>query len=186
MLEYLKKVLGEHLIIVVLIVVLAPFTTISVVSLFFAREHEIVYDLRKVYAECGFAGTPEKDCVARYEMVIGNTGLQEEPVRLVWPFDISVWDRDQQVLNIAADNPRGQDPHLTCETRIEQSTCVIENFAPGSMLVLKFTCLGCSSQDSGMLEEKPVNVETEATVSRGDPRVTSFLRRLQNLLNVII
>ena len=81
MLEFIKKMLREHLVLTVLILVLAPFTTLSLASLFFASDREIVYTMNKVFANCGLSGIPERDCVALYEIIIGNTGMREETVR---------------------------------------------------------------------------------------------------------
>jgi len=186
MLEFIKRSLHEHLVLSVLIVVLAPFATYSVVSLFFASEREIVYELNAVFTQCGLSKIPGKDCTALYELIIGNTGTREEKVRLVWPFDLSPWERGQRVLNIAADQPRGHDPQIACETSGTRSECVMENFAPDALVIMKFTCFACSGHDTGLMEEKTVTVETEADVAQGDPRVTAVFRRLQNLLNLFL
>ena len=66
MLEFIKRSLHEHLVLSVLIVVLAPFATYSVVSLFFASEREIVYELNAVFTQCGLSKIPGKDCTALY------------------------------------------------------------------------------------------------------------------------
>jgi len=184
MMEFIKKMVSEHLVLSVLIGILAPFTTISLVSLFFASEREIVYELHEVVTYCALSGTPGKNCVATYELIIGNMGEKEETVRLVWPFDLSPWERDQQVMNIAADQPRPHDPGIACETSGSQSECIMENFAPGALVIMKFSCLACSGSDIGMLEEKKVSLETGANVAHGDPRVTTVVRRLQNLLSL--
>ena len=186
MVEFIKKALREHLVLTVLIGILAPFTTLSLISLFFASEREIVYEFNEVFTYCGLSRTPGNDCTALYELIFGNTGLQEETVRLVWPFDLSPWEREQQVLNIAADQPRGHDPRIACETSGTQSECIMENFAPGALVILKFSCLACSGHDTGMMEEKTVAIETGAAVAHGDPRVTTVFRRLQNLLHLFL
>lgn len=186
MLEFIKKMLREHLVLSVLILVLAPFTTLSLASLFFASDREIVYTMNKVFANCGLSGIPERDCVALYEIIIGNTGMQDETVRLVWDFDLSAWERGQQILNISADRPRGHDPVLACKTSEFHSECGMEKFAPGALVIMKITCLACSSQTIGRMEDKPVAVQTAAHMARGDPRVTIVFRRLQNLMNLFI
>ena len=186
MVEFIKKMIREHLVLTVLTGVLAPVATFSVVSLFFAAEREIVYELNAVFTQCGLSKIPGKDCTALYELIIGNTGTREESVRLVWPFDLSPWERGQRVLNIAADEPRGRDPQIACQTSGIRSACVMENFAPGAVVIMKFTCFACSGHDTGMMEEKPVDVETEAPVVHGDPRVTTVFRRLQNFLKLFL
>jgi hypothetical protein len=170
----------------VLIGILAPFTTFSLVSLLFASDREIVYALNQVVSTCLLSGTPGKNCVAIYELVIGNTGTQEEKVHLTWPFDLSPWKRGQQILNIAADQPRRHDPRISCDTSESQSECYLEEFAPGALVIMKFTCMACSGNDIGMLEEKKVSLETDAKISHGDPRVTTVVRRLENFLNLFL
>ena len=184
--KFIKKMIREHVVLAVCIGVLAPFTTLSVISLFFSSDREIVYVLNEVFSRCGISKIPGKDCTAIYEFIIGNTGTREETVRLVWPFNLSVWDRGQQILNIAADQPRGRDPQLACETTVAQSTCLIENFAAGALLIIKLSCLACNGHEIGMMEGKPVAVQTIAKISHGDPRVTTVFRRLQDLLNLFL
>lgn len=186
MLEFIKRSLREHLVLTVVIGVLAPFTTLSVASLLFASEREIVYELNEIFIQCGLSKIPGKDCTALYEFIIGNTGVQEETVRLVWPFDLSPWNREQKVLNIAADQPRDHDPRITWQTSGTRSECILENFAPGALVIMKFSCLACSGHDAGTMKGTTIAVETEAAVARGDPRVTTMSRRLQNLLNLFL
>ena len=186
MLKFIKKSLREHLVLTVVIGVLAPFTTFSAVSLFFASEREIVYELNEIFSQCGLSKIPGKDCTALYELIIGNTGVQEETVRLVWPFDLSPWERGQKVLNIAADQPRAHDPQIICQTSGTQGECVMDNFAPGALVIMKFSCLACSGHDAGTMEGKPVVVETTASVAHGDPRVNTLFRRMQNFLNLFL
>ena len=186
MVEFIKKMIREHLVLTVLIGVLAPFATLSIVSLFFASDREIVYELHKVFAYCGLSRIPGKDCTAVYEVIIGNTGIKDETVRLVWHFDLSTWERGQRILNISADQPRGHDPELGCDTSGAKSECVLKNFAPGALVIMKFTCLACSSQVVSIMEDKPVAVQTEASIAHGDPRVTIVFRRLLNLLNLFL
>ena len=76
MTEFIKKMIREHLVLTVLIGVLAPFTTLSLVSLLFASEREIVYALNEVFTYCGLSKIPGKDCIAIYEFIIGNTGMR--------------------------------------------------------------------------------------------------------------
>ena len=186
MTKFIKDSLREHMVLAVFTGILAPFTAISLVSLFFASEREIVYELNEVVTYCTLSGTPGKNCVALYELIIGNTGGQEETVRLIWPFDLSPWEREQQVLNIAADQPRSHDPGVACDISESQSECVMENFAPGALVIMKFSCLACSGNDIGMLEENKVSLETGASVAHGDPRVTTVVRRLENFLNLFL
>jgi len=184
--EFIKKSLREHLVLALLIVVLLPFTGLSVFSLFYSSSREIVYDQNKVLEYCAHAGTPGKNCTALYEIIIGNTGSQEETVRLAWPFDLSAWERGQKILNIAADEPREHDPRLACETSPTQSACTLDNFAPGTLVIMKFTCLACSGLEVGRMEGKPVAVESTAKIAHGDPRVNTIFRRFENLLSIFL
>ncbi|MGH8120363.1 MAG: hypothetical protein ACRESK_07095, partial [Gammaproteobacteria bacterium] len=166
--------------------VLLPFTGLSIFSLLFSSAREIVYEQNKVFEYCTPSGTSGNNCTALHEIIIGNTGTEMETVRLVWPFDLSLWERGQKILNIAADEPRNHDPEITCETSRTQSVCVLEDFATGTLVIMKFSCLACSGREIGLMEGKAVAVETIAPVAQGDPRVNILFRRLQKFLNLFL
>ena len=184
--EFIKKALREHLVLVLLVLVLLPFTGLSVFSLFFSSAREIVYEQNKIFEFCAPSGTPGKSCTALYEFIIGNTGSRKETIRLAWPFDLTTWERRQKIMNIAADQPREHDPRLACDTSPTQSACVLSDIAPGTLVIMKFTCFACSNLDIGRMDEKPVAVETTAKIAHGDPRVNTIFRRFQNLLSIFL
>lgn len=186
MIEFIRKFLREHLVLSVLIIVLAPFTTLSVFSLFFASDREVVYDAHMVSSHCGLSNIPGKDCAGIYNVIIGNTGTQEEIVQISWPLDLIHWQTDKKIMNIAADDPRTHDPVFTCDMTETYSKCVINKFAPGALMIIKLVCYACSSRDLDRLENTPVEIQTVAVLSYGDPRVTAVMRRIQILLNFIL
>jgi hypothetical protein len=86
------------------------------------------------------------------------------------------------VLNIAADEPRTHDPVVICESSVEQTECSVERLAPGTLLILRFTCMPCRGTEVATLGEGQPEIRAVARVYRGDPRVSAIVRRLQVLL----
>ena len=179
------KLIREHLVIVILIVVLTPLTGISIASLFFAREREIVYEAYMMVSQCLEGGIPGQNCVGIYQVNIGNTGEHEESARLSWPMDLANWKIDHQISNISADAPRSHDPEVKCDMSGSPGICEIEQFAPGTFVEIKLVCYNCSGHEVSQLEEVPVAVDSDAVISKGNPRVSILVRRLQVLLSFI-
>jgi hypothetical protein len=151
-------------------------------SLLFAPERAIMHDGRLVFADCELAGAePGRGCVAEYEFMLANTGRREERVVATWPAAIGRWSLQERVQNIAADEPRSHDPVVACSAAAGQSECIVDRFAPGTLLILRFRCLPCGGGEIAGLGEARPGIQTEARVYRGDPRVSALVRRLQVL-----
>ena len=180
------KLVREHLIIVVLIVVLTPLTGITIASLFFSREREIVYEAYMMVSQCLQSGVPGENCVGIYQVNIGNTGEHEESAHLSWPMDLAKWKTDWKIQNIAADAPRSYDPVVNCDMSENPGECTIEQFAPGTFVEIQLVCYNCSGNEVSQLEELPVDITSSSPViSRGNPKVSILVRRLQVLLSFI-
>lgn len=184
MLEQAWKYLRMHPVLYVLITILIPFGTASIVSLLISSDREIIYETSLV-SHCGLSNVPDKDCVGLYHITLGNTGTRAESMLLTWPFDLSGWQRGHNILNIAADSPRANDPVVDCKMMESATACTIDQFAPGAMLIMDWTCYACGGMDLEKLEEMPVNLQSSATIAYGDPRVTILFRRLQALLQYL-
>ena len=184
--SHFLQLVREHVIIVLLIIILTPLTGITIASLFFSRDHEIVYEAYMMVSQCLQSGTPGQNCVGIYQVNIGNTGVHEESVRLSWPMDLAMWKTDWKIQNIAADEPRKHDPVVKCEMSDESGQCVIEQFAPGTFVEIQLVCYNCSGNEVSQLEELPVDVTSSSPViSRGNPKVSILVRRLQVMLSFV-
>ena len=180
------KLVREHLVIVLLIIILTPLTGITIASLFFARDREIVYEAYMMVSQCLQTGTPGQNCVGIYQVNIGNTGEQEESVLLSWPMDLARWKTDWKIQNIAADAPRSHDPVVECEMSEEPGECTIDQFAPGTFVEVQLVCYNCAEEEVQQLKELQVDVTSSSPViSRGNPQVSILVRRLQVLLSFI-
>lgn len=180
------KLVREHLVIVVLIVVLTPLTGITIVSLFFSRDREIVYEAYMTVSQCLQTGTPGQNCVGIYQVNIGNIGEEEESVLFSWPMDLSRWITAKKVRNIAADTPREHDPVVNCEMSENSGECKIDQFAPGTLLEMQLVCYQCAEEEVRQLKDLQVDVTSSSPViSTGNPQLSILFRRLQVLLSFI-
>lgn len=182
MLDLLRESLRKRLVLTVFLAGLIPLGGFSVISLWVPFGREIVYEQHMVFSLCGLPGAKqEKGCTARIELIIGNTGREDENVSVVWPRHEGKWRSHHYVRNISADEPRSRDPVLRCAAEQGRQECIIEQFTPGTMVFMELDCHGCSGRELELLEDTPLEVQTAAHVFYGDPRVTALFRRLQVL-----
>ena len=182
MLNDIYNLVRKHYIRTVLIIVLATTGGYTIFGLVFPFQREIVYEMHTVFATCppSMAG----NCVARVELVIGNTGHAEESVSLAWPDYQGNWTRGERVLNISADRRRARDPFVSCAVVPGQQECIIRQFSPGALVIMHLDCYQCSRQQVQLLAETPLVIQTEAHTAYGDPRVAVLLRRLLALAHL--
>jgi len=187
MIDFFRDALREHLLLTVFLVGLLPAGAFSVISMAFPFGREIVYDTHTVFATCGSSGAiAGRHCTARVELIIGNTGNSEESVRIVWPRYEGPWGRDHNVLDISADRPRSGDPVIDCTVAEGRQECAIDRFAAGALVVMHLDCYRCSKREVEWLDDSPLEVQSAAHVSYGDPRVTLLFRRLTALVRLFI
>jgi hypothetical protein len=148
-------------------------------SFLFAPARAVMHNGHLVFFDCNLPG--DRPCVAEYEYMLANTGRQDESAVTAWPVDLERWSRGQRVLNIAADEPRAHDPVVACESSVERTECSVERLAPGTLLILRFTCMPCHGTGVAALGDGQPEIRTAARVYRGDPRVSAIVRRLQVL-----
>lgn len=177
--DILFKLFRDHLLIVVALLLFIPVSAISVIALVWQSEHEVLWHGSWVFRECSLpGGEGASGCVAQYELSFGNTGDHTEQVRLDWPVDLRRWSMDWQVLNINAGRRRSNDPQFTCPGMSGITRCSIEDFAAGTLLIIKLRCLLCDRTEVLAIEQNPPNVTSEARVYASDPRGTLLFRRL--------
>ena len=186
MIESIKKIIQKYLLLSRITAILVPVTILTAIFLFIYSNREIVYKT-DINSKCGLSGSRGKDCAGVYHIIIGNTGAREEKVRLLWPRDLSAWgNADFRIMNITADRPRAHDPVCKCAITGIERVCAINNFAPGTLVIMEFECYACSKEEISRLVDTPVTVQTEANTLHGDPRITTLFWRMQNLLNVFM
>ena len=181
------KLVREHLFMFIIALCLLPLGAASIRSLYFISGSEITYDEYTVFAMCDLKGAPKgRDCVGRYEIIIGNTGDREETVVLSWPPALSDWSQDYRVLNIAADASRDHDPSFSCSTSESRFECHIERFAPGAMIDISLSCLPCGGKELQLINGTPAVLESNARIYKGDPRVNVLWRRVHGFLQIFM
>ena len=182
MLGFLRDCYRNHSILTIAGISLAVLGFLSTLAMLFPFNREIFFEQHPVFATCmATAGKGTKTCVARIELQVGNTGNTEESVNFTWPHYEGGWTSGHQVLNISADRRRSHDPDIRCQVDEEQQECAITRFAAGTLIVMHMDCLQCDRQEIKLLHETPLQIQTEAHIFHGDPRVTVLFRRLTAL-----
>ncbi len=177
--ETLVTFFREHIILFVLAVCMVPLGAVSAMSLLIGIGSEVVYEERPIFTMCNLRGAPEgKDCVGSYELSIGNTGHNNESLKMLWPATVGNWSHSHQIMNIAADEPREKDPTFKCMKSEEAFECNLQEFTPGALVIIKMSCLGCSNKDMDIINGKTIKLETDADLYKGNPRVSVFWRRI--------
>ncbi|MBI2994946.1 MAG: hypothetical protein HYY48_12340 [Gammaproteobacteria bacterium] len=184
MLDLFRESLRKYFVQTILVIVLIPAGVFSASSVLFPFSREIVYDMHTVFSTCHAIRAGQ--CVARMELIIGNTGHTDETVNLVWPRFEGPWSQYHNVLDISADRPRGGDPVVRCSVAEGRQECSIEQFAAGALVIMQLDCYRCSKREVEMLGDTPLEIQTGAHASYGDPRVTLLFRRLLALARLFM
>ena len=183
---WLQGLLREHLAGAVLLLLCLPFSVISVVALLWTSSHEVLWHGGWVFRQCGIDGTAAgRDCVAGYELALGNSGSGEEELGIEWPVDVRDWTFDHRVLDLDGASDRANDPEVQCARDADAMYCTVARFAPGTLLLLRLRCLQCGHAALDRIESTVPVVLSTATVHQGDPRATVLFRRLGVLLRLL-
>jgi len=180
--DLLRDYYRNHAVLAIAIMALITLGLFSTIAILFPFKREIFYEMHPVFTMClpASTGTGE-NCVARMEINIGNTGDTEEMAALRWPHVQGNWTSGHDVFNISADRRRSHDPLVRCEVLEEEQECTIDQFAAGTLVVMRLDCFQCSSHEISLMKETPMDIQSEAHTFYGDPRVTLLLRRLMAL-----
>lgn len=177
--DVLLKLLREHLITIVALLVIVPLGAISARALLWHSEREVLWHGAWTLQYCRLlAGNGGTNCIGQYELSFGNTGRHTELVLIDWPVDLRHWSMKSKVLNISAERQRANDPEFSCKKRAEETNCAISDFAAGTLLIITFRCLSCDQRELQAVGNNLPTVSSEARVYASDPRATLLFRRL--------
>lgn len=164
---------------------LLPLALLLVVAIFWQPQREILWNGSWIIKTClKLPAQGSSSCIGQYELSIANTGKRSERLTVEWPSSLDGWSAEGRVLNLSADFPRANDPEYRCDWSAGQAACSIENFAPGTLLVLKIHCSMCEWSELESLDRLAPVLVSEAKVHRSDPRSTYLFRRLRLLLGL--
>jgi len=165
--------------------VLLPMALLLVLAIFWQPQREILWNGSWVLKTCLKLPTQKSSsCIGQYELSIANTGKRSERVRVEWPLSLDGWSAEGRVLDLSADFRRANDPEYRCDWAAGHAACSIEEFAPGTLLVLNIHCFTCAWSELESLDQQAPVLVSEASVHRSDPRSTYLFRRLRLLLGL--
>jgi hypothetical protein len=177
--DFLRRVFGGKLVAAGLLILLIPVSAISVISIFWQPEHEVLWHGSWLINNCNILQSQDgSKCIGQYELSVANTGDQPELVQIRWPLDLGHWSVDQKVLNLSADRKRLNDPDIACDWHAAEAKCSIKDFAAGTLLLITLRCLSCERAALEFLSSHPPTIISDAKVYESDPRGTLLFRRL--------
>ena len=156
-------------------VIVIALLNVSIKSLIFNSDKEIVYDFSAPRAICSKEAT---SCIYIGEFELANTGIETlESVSIDFgemPEGIS---GSLKVLNLNAGNPREFDPKISNINFKKGGVIEINNFAPGTYIELSHSGWIPAQQKELLVNFSP-KVNAKAAILQGDPRGTELVRLL--------
>ena len=184
--ELIRQLLREHLLGGIALLLFLPVSAISVLALAWPVDREVLWYGDWVFSQCGLKSAPVAgNCVAQYELAIGNSGSTEERVDVDWDVDLRAWTLDHRVLDLSGDRARAHDPVLDCRREAERMQCSLDRFAAGTLVIIRLRCLLCARNTLRHVGDSPPRLLSTARVHRSDPRATLLFRRLGVLLSLV-
>lgn len=157
----------------------------TALKVIFAADDEVSYSAGLSMTTCsGFLANDRggDDCVARYEMVLGNTGSQPQPRIEIRFAPVSILGHiNYQALSIVASANRSVSPEISYSQEGEILLFVVENLAPNRLVEIDFDARGRGPAEQLAFAE--AQIRGPATVIESNPRLTVVSRFVRNLFS---
>lgn len=127
-----------------------------------------------------------QSCAFVYELAVANIGKEaQDGLRIEWPLDMQRWDTGTYVSDIIASARETQPPRIQTAYESGRTAHTVSGLMPNTMVMIKASCLRCTPEQlQTMRETRPVIV-ARGTVSEGDPRFSTLMRGLMNVLRLV-
>ncbi|MGD2130791.1 MAG: hypothetical protein PVJ33_15930 [Lysobacterales bacterium] len=140
------------------------------VAVFSKGAYEIIYRYDETVRAC-----MERYCVYGAELSIANTGDRDQELVVVEIAGVPGGLRgSHRILNLSAAEPRSGDPEISWRQENGVSRLEIGKFAPGTLVLAKFSGVYPAEQQTA--EQPTVEVKVKGRVIEGDPRAITLGR----------
>ncbi len=161
---------------IIAFIIIVIIFNISLKSIFFGADREILYDYGMDYLVC-FKADPR--CLYRSYVKLANTGsveLNNVSIRFKqFPKDANIRLR---VKNLNASKPRGENPIFENRYLQEGNFLRISNFTPGALVIMEFEGY-IPIESRHVLENLGIEIIANAPVIHSNPEATEFMRILR-------
>ena len=153
----------------------------------FLPHREVRHALSLNVFECQSVDRNARVCTARARLSVGNTGNGEQSeVRVHFPGEAAEWRIGTRVFDIRASAVKR--PHPAISERREGGAVVyaIRPLPENTVVDFECQCVRCPEEVVRALLPERIRIDAVGRVAEGDPRVTTLLRGLMNLLRVVL
>jgi len=129
----------------------------------------------------------ERVCTARARLSVGNTGnVDQSVVRARLPREAANWRLSARVFDIRASAASRPNPAIRDRPEGPDLVYEIAPLPQNTVVDFEGQCLQCPEAVIRALTPERIRIEAAGRVARGDPRVSTLLRGLANLLLVLL
>ncbi len=137
--------------------------------------------------ECQNTGGGARICTAWGRLSVGNTGnVEQGVVRVHLPHEAAEWRIGARVFDIRASAAKRPIPAIADRRVAGAIVYEIKPLPENTVVDFECQCMRCPEDTVRALQPARIRVEAAGRVAEGDPRVTTLLRGLMNLLRVVL
>jgi len=137
--------------------------------------------------ECRNVERGARVCTAWGRLSVGNTGnVDQSEVRVLFPGEAAEWRIGTRVFDIRASAAKRLDPAIVERREAGAVVYEIKPLPENTVVDFECQCVRCPEEAVRALTPDRIRIEAVGRVAEGDPRVTTILRGLMNLLRVVL
>ena len=153
----------------------------------FLPRREVHHALSVNVFECQNVDRGARACTAFGRLSIGNTGnVEQSEVRVHFPGEAAQWRVGTRVFDIRASAVKRPPPAISERREAGAVVYEIRPLPENTVVDFECQCVRCPEETVRAFLPDRIRIEAAGRVAEGDPRVTTLLRGLMNLLRVVL
>ena len=153
----------------------------------FLPHREVRHALSLNVFECQNVERGARVCTAFARLSIGNTGnVEQSEVRVHFPSEVAEWRIGARVFDIRASAVKRPKPAISERREGGAVVYAIRPLPENTVVDFECQCVRCPEDTVRALAPDRIRIEAAGRVAGGDPRATTLLRGLMNLLRVVL
>jgi len=148
---------------------------------------EVHHTLSVKLFECLGVARGVRACTAFGRFSIGNIGnVEQSEVRVHFPSELAEWRIRARVFDIRASAVKRPNPEISELAEAGAVLYAIRSLPENTVVDFECQCVRCPEDVVRALAPERIWIEAAGRVAEGDPRATTLLRGLMNLLRVVL
>lgn len=153
----------------------------------FLPRREVHHALSVNVFECQSVERGARVCTAFGRLSIGNTGnVEQSEVRVHFPGEMAEWRIGARVFDIRASAVKRPNPAISERREAGAVVYAIRPLPENTVVDFECQCVRCPEHVVRALAPERIRIDAVGRVAQGDPRATTLLRGLMNLLRVVL